>query len=82
MGNALLVGPGALFIGMICLGVATTKAGVYPKPAGWLIIAGAVIWLVAFTLLPFMLVIGTSLVAAGLAWTGLVSANPEFLEVL
>lgn len=73
MGNVLMVGPAAFFIGSICLGAATRRAGIYPRWSGSLLIAGAGIWMVAFfTSLPFTLTMAVVIFStgfAGLGWT-------------
>lgn len=72
MGNVLLIGPAAFFIGLILLGLATGRGGVLPRWSGLLLAIGAFIWLVAYFLsfVPGLLTVASIITGAGLAWTG------------
>ena len=72
MGNVLLAGPPAFFVGLILLGAATRRGGVLPRAAGGVLAAGAVVWLVAFFLsvVPGLLTVATVTTGAGMAWMG------------
>lgn len=72
MGNVLLIGPAAFFIGMILLGVAARRVPTLPGWSGILLGVGASIWLVAYVLstVPGLLTVSSLVAGAGLAWIG------------
>jgi len=74
MGNVLLVGPTAFFMGLILLGVATWRAAVLPPISGLMLAVGAFLWLAAFFLsvVPGLLTLGSLMTGAGLGWMGAV----------
>lgn len=82
----LTLGGPAFFAGMMLLGAATARSGVLPATAGWLLLGGAALWLVAFILsvIPGLLTIASLVTAAGLAWAGITlwvgtrAAEPRF----
>lgn len=73
MGNVLLIGPIAFFVGMILMGWAAGRMDLW---SGWpsrLLAIGALIWLVAYFLsvVPGLLTLASVITAAGLGWMGL-----------
>lgn len=77
MGNILPLGATIFLIGSILLGVATRRAGVFPRNAGLLLIIGSTLWLIAFFIpVPFLLSIANLLSATALLWIG-VSIYPR-----
>jgi hypothetical protein len=72
MGNILLIGPALFFLGLIFLGTATRKAGVFDRWIGISLTTGGAVWLVAyFTGLPFMLTLGSLATGIGLLAAGI-----------
>lgn len=72
MGNVLLLGPTLFFLGLIFLGIATRKAGVFARWIGISLTTGGAIWLVAFfSGLPFTLTIGSLATGVGLLAAGI-----------
>jgi hypothetical protein len=72
MGNILLLGPALFFLGLIFLGTATRKAGVFDRWIGISLTTGGAVWLVAyFTGLPFMLTLGSLATGIGLLAAGI-----------
>lgn len=72
MGNVLLIGPAAFFIGMILLGIASMRGGVLPRWSGGLLAIGAFVWLIAYFLsaVPGLLTVASIITGAGMAWMG------------
>ena len=72
MGNVLLIGPPLFFIGMILLGAATARSGMFPPWSGRLLAIGAFIWLIAYVLsiVPGLLTLASLITGAGMAWLG------------
>jgi hypothetical protein len=72
MGNVLPVGASTLLLGMIMLGAATFRAGVFPRWSGALLAIGAVLWLIAFWLTAAapLLPVGSLVISLSLAWIG------------
>ncbi|MDX1686661.1 MAG: hypothetical protein R3248_01650 [Candidatus Promineifilaceae bacterium] len=72
MGNILLVGPPAFFIGMSLIGAATRRAAVLPRHAGLVLAVGAFVWLVAYflSIVPGLLTVASVLTGVGMAWMG------------
>ena len=72
MGNVLLIGPAAFFIGIILQGVASTRGGVLPRWSGVLLAIGAFVWLIAYFLsaVPGLLTVASLVTGVGMAWMG------------
>jgi hypothetical protein len=72
MGNILLIGPPAFFIGLGLLGIAATRGPVFPRWAGILLATGSFLWLIAFLLsmVPGLLTVANLIGSAGMAWIG------------
>lgn len=72
MGNVLLIGPAAFFIGMILLGIASMRGGVLPRWSGGLLVIGAFVWLIAYFLsaVPGLLTVASIITGAGMARMG------------
>lgn len=73
MGNVLLIGPTAFFVGMILMG---WSAGGVERFSGWpgrLLAIGALLWLVAYflSIVPGLLTVASLVTAVGLGWMGL-----------
>lgn len=73
MGNVLLVGPTAFFLGMVLLGIATQRSGVLSRGSGVTLAFGAGLWLAAYFLsvVPGLLTLASVVTGVGLAWAGL-----------
>jgi hypothetical protein len=77
MSNVLSLGGSAFLIGMAILGVATMRSSTLPRGAGLLVVAGSLLWFVAFwgsmamsPVITFVLTAGNLLLGIGLAWIG------------
>ncbi|HSJ56772.1 MAG TPA: hypothetical protein VLC95_06310, partial [Anaerolineae bacterium] len=72
MGNVLLAGPTAFFVGLILLGIATWRGRQLSRGSGLVLAVGAFVWLVAYFLsvVPGLLTVASLVTAAGLAWMG------------
>lgn len=83
MGNVLPLGASIYLIGSVLFGLATRRAGVFPRPAGLLLAVGSFLWLIAFYIpVPFLLPAANLLVAGALAWMGLRLYLPTRTESL
>lgn len=81
MGNVLPLGASTLLIGSIMFGIATRRARVFPRNAGLLLAVGSFLWLIAFYLpIPFLLSLANLLIAAALAWMGVILFPKERLS--
>jgi hypothetical protein len=83
-GAALLPSSGLLLVGLIMFGIATLRAGVFPRPTGPMLAGGEVLvaaggWQATTTALLIVWLIGNLVLNAGLAWMGwtLLSDRPE-----
>jgi hypothetical protein len=73
-GALSVLGGLAFFIGLIVFGIATMRAGVFPRWAGLLLIVGDVVFAAGSFLkpaAPTIFVIGALITCAGLVWLGL-----------
>jgi hypothetical protein len=64
----------AFFVGLILFGIATVRAGVFPRWAGLLLIAGDVVFGAGDffgSAAPIIFVVGALITCAGLVWLGL-----------
>jgi hypothetical protein len=64
----------AFFVGLILFGIATMRAGVFPRWAGLLLIAGDVVFAagdLAGHAAPMIFVVGAAITCAGFVWLGL-----------
>jgi hypothetical protein len=74
LGHARRAGGFAFFFGLILFGLATMRAGVFPRWAGLLLIAGDVVFAagdLAGPAAPMVFVLGAALTCAGFVWLGL-----------
>lgn len=73
MRGSLPLGATLYFMGSVMLGIATLRAGIFPRWSGWALVAGFAIWLVAFYLsvVPGLLTVGSVLAGAGMAGVSL-----------
>lgn len=71
MGNVLPLGATAFLLGLICLGIATTRTRIFPRWGGILLAAGAFLWLIAFwTGMTAALTVGTVAISISLSMIG------------
>jgi hypothetical protein len=69
MRSVLPLGASIFLFGSTLFGVATTRAGVFPRQSGWLLAVGSFLWLIVFyTPVPFLLSIANLMAAGALAW--------------
>lgn len=71
MGNVLPFGATAFLMGLICLGIATTRTRIFPRWGGILLAGGAFLWLIAFwTGMTAALTVGTIAISISLGMIG------------
>lgn len=72
MGNVLPLGASIFLIGSTMLGIATMRAGIFPRSSGLLLAIGSFLWLIAFYIpVPFLLSAANILGAIAMGWMGI-----------